>query len=239
MSCTYVFAATEMEARPIRKTVPGDDVVVITGGVGPKNAKATAEAALGLTSRRLPGRKPDAVVVIGLCGGLSSSLPEERIVLYTDCLTTDATAMPLRCSTALVNSIGSILDSSGISYDRVVGIMSSRIATTRAERLTLAESGAAVVDMESYAILTAAATARIPSAVIRVVADSIERTLPDLNRALNENGGIDGKKALRVALLSPLRTAKLLAANKRAMQRLSETLEIVLKNRRFVQAATF
>ena len=83
--------------------------------------------------------------------------------------------------------------------------------------------------MESYSILEAAATAGVPAAVLRVVADSIDRVLPNLNRALNDDGALDGRKALRVAVGSPLRTAKLLAANKQAMQHLGKALEIVLK----------
>ena len=93
----------------------------------------------------------------------------------------------------------------------------------------MAESGAAVVDMESYSILEAAAGAGIPVAVLRVVSDSIDRVLPNLNRALNDAGGLDGRRALRVALGSPVRTLRLMAANKRAMQGLTKALEIVLK----------
>jgi len=62
-----------------------------------------------------------------------------------------------------------------------------------------------------------------------VVSDSVDRSLPDLNRALNESGGLDNRKALGVALRSPVAIFKLLAANKRAMQRLAGPLEIVLK----------
>ena len=83
--------------------------------------------------------------------------------------------------------------------------------------------------MESYSILEVAAAAGVPVAILRVVADSIDRVLPNLNRALDAAGGIDGRKALRVALGSPIRTARLLTANKRAMQRLTKALEIVLK----------
>jgi hypothetical protein len=83
--------------------------------------------------------------------------------------------------------------------------------------------------METYSILEAAATAGVPVAVLRVVADSLDRVLPNLNRALDDAGGLDGRKALRVALGSPVRTVRLLAANKRAMQRLTKALEIVLK----------
>jgi nucleoside phosphorylase len=116
-----------------------------------------------------------------------------------------------------------------IPCDWAVGITSPRIATTSNERAALAEFGAVVVDMESYPILSAAAKAGVPAVVLRVVSDSMDRELPDLNRALNEAGGLDGRKALKVALGSPIKTVKLLAANKRAMQRLTLALEVALQ----------
>jgi hypothetical protein len=82
--------------------------------------------------------------------------------------------------------------------------------------------------MESYSILDAAATAGVPAIVLRVVSDSLDRDLPDFNRALNDAGALDGRKALKVALGSPLRTVKLLSANRRAMRHLGKALEIVL-----------
>ncbi|MBI2819486.1 MAG: hypothetical protein HYX73_05865 [Acidobacteria bacterium] len=243
MSLVYVFAASPMEGQPVRKiaipsTAPGsnslafrcgsNEVLLITGGMGPRGARTKAEVALGLTASASEFRKPDAVLVIGLCGGLTESLPEERIVAYTECLSTDAAKRELRCSQTLTEAVVSLLASSSILCDRVVGVTSPRIATTRDERLSLARCGAAVVDMESYSIVDAAENAGVPAAVLRVVSDSLDRDLPDFNRALNDAGALDGRKALKVALGSPLQTAKLLAANKRAMQHLAKALEIVL-----------
>ena len=233
MSLVYIFAASPMEAEPVRKiAVPSDsqssarcganDVVLFSGAMGPRNAKSKAEAALS-------GGKPDAILVIGLCGGLTPSLPEGRIVAYTDCLSTEVAKPTRPCSRSLLDSVGAVLASSGFPCDRVIGITSPRIATTRDERLDLAKYGASAVDMESYSILESAAAAGVPAGVLRVVADSMDRVLPNLNRALNETGGLDGRKALKVALGSPLRTARLVAANKRAMQHLGKALEIVLK----------
>ncbi len=239
MSLIYVFAASSMEGQPVRRIgVPSDsnsilrcgpnDVVLITGGMGPINARIKTDAAL-----RSAPTKPDAVLNIGLCGALTPSLPEGRIVSYTDCRSTQAAKPLLRCSEKIVNAMADLLKSSSVFRDPVVGITSQQIATTRAERSALANLGAAVVDMESYAILESAASAGTPAAVLRVVSDSVDRVLPDFNRALNENGALDGRKALKVALGSPLRTAKLLAANRRAMQQLAKALEIVLKSRCF------
>ena len=206
-----------------------NDVVLITGGMGPANASEKAKAALGLGFENMAGRKPDVALAIGLCGGLNTSLAEGDIVAYSACLSTDDDKTSLSCSNSITNSVTALLQGSGIRCECVVGITSSRIATKRSERLALAERGASVVDMESHSILQAAAAVKIPAAILRVVSDSIDRQLPDFNRALNDRGGLDGRKALKVALGSPWSTAKLLAANKRAMQRLTGALEIVLK----------
>jgi nucleoside phosphorylase len=239
MSLVYVFAASPNEAEPVRKIAEvadsnslgrcgSNDVFFIVSGMGPQNARKRAEEVLGI-GREPSVPLPDAVLVIGLCGGLTMSLPEGRVVAYTACRSTEPAKPMLSCSTNAVDQVVTLLAASGISCDRALGITSPRIAINRQERLALAESGAAVVDMESYSILDTAATAGVPVAVLRVVADSLDRVLPDLNRALDDTGGLDGRKALRVALGSPVRTARLLAANKRAMQHLTKALEIVLK----------
>jgi Phosphorylase superfamily len=197
--------------------------------MGPGNARSKAELALGLRAEPSGTPQPDAVLVIGLCGGLTESLSEGRVVAYTACKSTEVMKPVLTCSQNAVNSVVTLLSSSGIACDRAMGITSPQIATNRQERLALAESGATVVDMESYSILEAATGAGVPAAVLRVVSDSIDRVLPNLNRALDDAGGLDNRKALRVALGSPVRTLRLLAANKRAMQSLTKALEIILK----------
>jgi nucleoside phosphorylase len=240
MSLVYIFAASPMEGEPVRKIAGerdshspmrcgSNDFVLIFSGMGPVNAKSKAEQALGLRTEPSGTPKPDAVLVIGLCGGLTESLSEGRVVAYTACKSTEATKPVLPCAENIVDSVATLLTSSGIVCDRALGLTSSRIATNREERVALAESGAKVVDMESYSILEAAAGAGVPVAVLRVVSDSLDRVLPNLNRALNDGGGLDGRRALRVGLGSPVRTLRLMAANKRAMQSLTKALEIVLK----------
>jgi nucleoside phosphorylase len=239
MSLVYVFAASPMEGKPVRKLAgppdpdsPGscgpNQVLLVLSGMGPKNSGSKAEAVLDTFSAAAEG-KPDAVLVVGLCGGLTESLSEGRIVVYSECGSTDPSAPRLVCSPAISEAIASHLESSSIGCERVPGITSRRIATTRVERTGLAKRGAAVVDMESYSILKVAAAAGIPAAVLRVVSDSVDRELPDFNRALNDAGGLDGRKAMGVALRAPLRTARLLAANRRALQRLEKALEVVLR----------
>ena len=151
--------------------------------------------------------------MIGLCGGLTQSLREQQIVAYTECLSTGLNkAPPLQCPPALTDDIVRRLQEQGITVDRVIGITSPRIATTKTDRLTLAKSGAAAVDMESYPILSAAARAGVPAVVLRVVSDSLDTEMPDFNPALNAQGALDGRKTLWIALGSPLERCRLLSA---------------------------
>jgi nucleoside phosphorylase len=249
MSLVYIFAASTMEVDPVRKIAAAtdsrspvrcgaNDVVFIVSGMGPVNAENKAKAALLAGMESSVASMPDAVLVIGLCGGLTESLPEGRLVAYTACRSTDSAKPLLSCTESAVDSVVTLLNSSGMVCDRAVGITSSRIAINREERRALAQSGAGIVDMESYSILETAAAAGIPATVLRVVSDSMDRVLPDLNRALDAVGGLDGRKSLRVALGSPIRTARLLAANKRAMQHLTKAMEVVLKAPCFVSSAS-
>jgi nucleoside phosphorylase len=229
-----------MEAQPVRRIGVASDpsstvrcgqneLVLNVSGMGPGNARRQAEAALNAVRVSPASPKPNAAVVIGLCGGLTTSLPEGRIVAYTACRSQEESKPLLRCSQTMVDSVIEILKSSGVVCDRVVGVTSSRFATTPDQRSALAQYGAAVVDMESYLILDAAVAAGISAVVLRVVSDSFYRKLPDFNRALKADGVLDGWKALRVALGSPVKTARLIAANKRAMQHLGKALNVVLK----------
>lgn len=208
-------------------------LTLIVSGMGPNKAMAAAQAALngangqgGVTASG--AARPEAVLVIGLCGGLTESLSEGRIVVYAKCLSTDPTNPPIESSPQITSRIIQLLASSNIRCNHVAGLTSPQIAASREHRLRLAQTGASAVDMETYSILDAATRAGVPVAALRVVSDSFDRELPDLNRALNQDGALDGRKALGVAIGSPLRTLRLLAANKRAMQKLNDALRIVL-----------
>ena len=257
MSLIYIFTfskvETEQVARLMGAAVNGkpparvgpsrvgpNEIVLFASDMGPKIARSLANSVLNdgaQTQGQESGNpKPDAILVIGLCGGLTADLRQNTVVAYTECLSSDEARPPYRCSLPLTERISSLVRSKGIPCAPVVGITSPRIATTKEIRLELARSGAQAVDMESYEILAAAHDTGIPVAVLRVVADHLDMRLPDLNRALNEAGSLDQRKALRVAIGSPILTARLVSANKRAMRHLGKALEIVLPSDCFADA---
>ncbi|HLI30072.1 MAG TPA: hypothetical protein VKV79_03095 [Terriglobia bacterium] len=252
MSLIYVFAASRSEGRPVEqlplagssgnenglvqaRTAGANRVTLIITGIGPRDARTHASAALGLDragdfKHSGASARPDAVIVIGLCGALSASLHEAAIVAYSGVLSIEVSQPPLPCTRILRERITSLLAARGVSCELAAGITSPRMAVTREEKLRLAENGASVVDMESYEILSAAAKATVPAVVLRVVSDTLDARLPDFNCALSAEGRIETHKAAPIALRHPLQTAKLLLANRRAMERLSKALEIVLQS---------
>jgi hypothetical protein len=246
-----VFTASKFEARPILElgtaytdqgrrspgvplSIGSNSVTVVVAGMGPKNAKASAIRSLGLGTGRSGSsfdgsiEKPDFVLVTGLCGGLTPLIRETQVVVYHSCLSMEGDGRLSRCSEPINHRIRELLSAAGTTCDPVLGMTANRIATSKTDRTALARSGATVVDMETYEILAVSAAAQIPAAVLRVVSDSFDRELPDFNAALNTHGTLDGRRALWVALGSPVRTLRLLEANKRAVRQLAHALGAVL-----------
>jgi hypothetical protein len=249
MSRIFVLAASKMEIDPVARLLgvsrwdseshagpimagPNQLDFFITG-MGPKRAGERATEILSAGPKPRPAgvqqaERPDAVIVIGLCGGLVGSLPETTIVTYSACLSATNGGIQCPCAPQLSSRISALLNAQNVTCRSVVGITSPRIAITKDDKLLLARTGAQAVDMESYEILSAAHKSGIPAAVVRIVSDSLDRKLPDFNHALDPDGSINNGKALRVMLGSPVLTARAYAANKRAARHLADALRIVL-----------
>ncbi len=218
-----------LQARPCGE----NRIALIITGMGSVEARKSARAALGLdpgTRDPVSPAQPDALLVVGLCGGLSTSLQEGDIVAYTDVGSTDPERPPLECSRDLRERIAHLLVSRGVPCKLVTGITCRRIAANREEKLTLAQGGASVVDMESYEVVSAGLEAGAPVAVVRVVSDRLEAAMPDFNGALTIAGNFKLGKAACIAVRHPFQTARLLRACRGALGRAGKALEIVVRS---------
>jgi hypothetical protein len=249
MGRIFILAATKMEVDPVAQllgvargecaskagpiTAGPNQVEFFFTGIGPRQARERVAEILSNGQQRPPAGdqkrdKPDAVMVIGLCGGLTDSLPEMTIVTYSACVSESGGGIPYPCAPEISAQVTALLNAQNVPSRSVVGVTSPRIAVTRDDKLQLAQTGAQVVDMESYEILSAAHESGVPALVVRVVSDSLGRKLPDFNRALNPDGTVNNGKALRVMLGSPVLTARAYVANKRAARHLANALKVVL-----------
>ncbi len=227
MSSIWVFAALRWEcqvvlrlmAAPARDDVfPGartgrigpHDITLLKTGTGPIQAGQLAERAFQACGVSLPS-KPDAALVVGLCGGLVPRLREGQVAIYRHVLSAEAGREPVQTSPNLVSALTNGLTSAGIEAAITVGVTVDHFVTDPRERQQLSSRGCDVVDMESHALVSVFTRNGVPSAVIRVVSDDCRRPMPKRSKAF---------------LTEPLRTAGLLRSAFHALQVLRRTLEV-------------
>jgi len=153
----------------------------------------------GRSLRALLDRHPvDRMVLIGVSGGLTPGLAAGSLVVAGEVL--DGV-------TPLAAPDAGWAAATGARIGRVVSV--ERIACTVEDKAELlaalpAAPAPAVVDLESAVFAREAAERSVPFLVARAVCDPAEKPLPfDLNRCLDEGGGVSRAKVLRYAMFHP------------------------------------
>jgi adenosylhomocysteine nucleosidase len=252
MSLVFVFMATKMEGAAAKRLmlhktrvratetitkgrIGENDVVLVITGMGPQNAKTAARRILqqrvqALSPDCLEGPAPDVALVSGLAGSLVPSTGGADIVVYQNCLSDQDSDRSISCPAQLVESVTRTLASNSLQSRKVTGVSSAGIVQHDEERRRLADTGASVVDMESFEIAECCASAGVPVAVLRAISDGPGARMPDLNRALGSNGRFDRWALASVLAASPLATVRLFRASRRAIAALEQALEAVLSS---------
>ncbi|AFZ37061.1 purine or other phosphorylase family 1 [Stanieria cyanosphaera PCC 7437] len=142
------------------------------------------------------------VLILGLCGSLSSDEQIGDVVLYQDCLAASKSSslekQIYQTDVPLTNLITCQLTT---KFSLVRGVSCDRIITKVEEKLSLAQVYQAdVVDMEGVAILQALPDCSV--AILRVVSDDCRYNLPDLNYAFDRDRGQLKTIPLAVTLIS-------------------------------------
>jgi len=164
-----------------------DGLRVQVTGMGPRNAKRLAEAALA-------GVRPEFVVTSGLAGGLDPALRTGDLVFDADDGFPRTHAF--RRATARAGRF----------------LCVERMAATAAAKAQLRrETGADAVEMESAAIRDLCRARGIPSATLRVISDPAHEDLPlDFGVLLTADGQLDAGRLALALLRSPGRIPALL-----------------------------
>ena len=235
-----VVAALEEELSPLGHRIRNpvtqrlDSLLVTEGRLGDVRVVLAAtgdgeEAARAGISRLLAHHEVDALIVVGVAGGLEPGLQAGAVVVaHAVHNGTGLVGEPDRewLSLALQREgtvEGTVLSSSGIAIDPE---SKSRL------RLELESEGPAVVDLESATYAREAVARSIPYLVLRAVSDTADETLPlDFNRFRGPDGRIDRHRVLRHALLHPGLLPRLLALRNRVhecAQQLADITESLL-----------
>ena len=147
-------------------SIGGLVVAWCVGGVGQERAARATELLLD-------GHRPRRIISAGFAGGLDETIPRGSLVTPGAVRREDEpVALPL--AAAGQSSV----------RQRPLILTLDRIARTTAEKAALATAtGAALVDMETFAVAAVAAAAGIPCHGLRVVSDAATDELPaDLGR---------------------------------------------------------
>jgi len=134
---------------------------VVSGmGFGPASRAATM---------LIDGHRPGLLVSAGFAGGLDPALPRGTLVLP---------ARGLRIASPPIHFLpiaGTIRGA--VPCDAIVTV-DAVVATRTGKRALRETTGAAIVDMETHGVASAAATAGIPCLSVRVISDAADDELP-------------------------------------------------------------
>lgn len=187
----------------------GKRYLLAANGPGAKLAAACVEVALRATSPvDLSSSKLEAVVSVGLCGGLQPGSNINDIFIGTEVLDADSDDR-FTCH--------------GVAHDGTAShgavISTDRIAVTAADKAKLAESGAGAVDMEAAGLAKRTVAANLPFACIKVVSDRVdEEFLIDFNGLRTTEGRFARGKIVIYALTHPSVIPSLLQLRRRSKE---------------------
>jgi len=195
--------------------------------------------------KHLADNRYDALIIVGLAGGLDPKLRVGDAVLYDLCY--DARAIDFsRRERPVHEEISSIagdeilsaflfeaLTRSGYFSVRALiqapGITVGRIITEAKEKLALhVNYGAAAVDMETYGAFAVCARLDLPAAALRVISDEARHNIPDFNRAYDADGRTHGWRMFAALTARPFATFRLLLTIRRALRSLKANLRAAM-----------
>ena len=143
-------------------TIAGRRVAWVVSGAG-------AAAAGRATTMLVEGHAPALLISAGFAGGLAPEPLRGSLVVATAAVRAGAERLPLaQPARSLPDTL------SGVDIVTVDSV----VATRAAKRDLHASTGAAIVDMETHAVASAARAARIPCTSVRIVSDAAEDELP-------------------------------------------------------------
>ncbi len=172
----------------------GQRAILVANGAGPRLASEAVEVArravmvADLSSSRL-----EAIVSIGICGGLNPDLKPGQVMCPKTVMAVDVRDA-FECHTI----------EAAYGFVSGIAISTDRVAWTSEEKKKLREQGGDVVEMEAAGVASKAIQAGLPFYCIKVISDSAEDEMPlDLNEMRTIEGRFARGKIGSYALTHP------------------------------------
>ncbi len=162
------------------------------GGLRPGTGGTVDVAEVGIghiaapsLQRLMAQRRPAVVLSLGFGGGLEPMAGTADVVLCTQVRTADGRSLDLATET-----LGPVLRRAGIEPAVDALLTVDRPLLRRPDKWRArADSGAAVVDMEGFALAEVARDESVPFLAVRVILDEFHEDLPDFVGTIVEDGG--------------------------------------------------
>ena len=213
--CLVVASVAEYRAAvDILQHLPSSQCDVVKCGIGAVGFNESFSA-------RLEDNDYAAVIIAGLCGGLSPELERGDRVIYDNCRTANGS---VDLDSALTTKLlGGLKCAHGTGFT-----VSNVVTSAKAKRDLWREFGALAVDMETFQVASICRDRSVPAVCVRVVSDSSDEDLPDFNRVLSRDGEIIGWRVPSVLLSSPMASLRFLSSMKATMETFKRSIDDVL-----------
>ena len=160
-------AALDVECASLLRHSRAGSWLVVQSGPGAARAAAGAASAIDAGA--------GVLVAWGLAGGLDAKLAPGAVVASRRVLAQGADPLPVDAHWHL--RLAALADEFALEHGDLLTVPAA-LESPEAKRAAAAATGAVAVDMESAAIGAAAARARVPFVVLRVVVDGMADALP-------------------------------------------------------------
>jgi len=171
-----------------------DAALVQLGGVGPEAAAAAA--------RELVAAGASALVSWGMAGGLDPALRPGSLVLPGEILSHEGAVLPT--SAPWCQRLGAAIGPWGEPMRGRLLTSPRPIASVAEKERLFRDTGAAAVDMESYAIAQIAAAHGVPFIAVRVIIDAAQDAVPRaVLAAMNRSGEVQIPRLLAALARAP------------------------------------
>lgn len=185
--------------------------------------------------------KYDALLIIGLAGGLLPDLKTGTVIFYDTCFAFRPAFAPTEeaheahdtasvCDFQIASALRQLLLDEGVECAFGAGLTLDFMVTAAAEKLSLGESyRAAAVDMESYDVIRVGMELGLPVVVLRIILDEATQQTPNFNLALNDHGQMSPVKSLLAMLLRPFAAIQFFFSLSTAMKTLRHVTHLALQ----------